>query len=159
MPLVVDSWVDSYRTSHAAGMIAMEDFAAVYEAQVRKVLSRPGVDVWVAYHPGEEAPHDLYGWLAVDHSAQAPHSVRKRVDGQMRWVEEMAPLGCPYVLYCFTKVAYRQMGIARGLFGAAGIDLRDRFATACKTGISTQLEREKGLHSTWMPLLVRYPKK
>lgn len=157
MGLVLDSWVDSYRTSHAAGMIPMPLYRKTYLDAVRWVLKRPGVSVTVAYKPGEDVGSDLYGWIAVEHGAMGVVSARKRVDGRMQWVEELEPINCPYVLYAYVRDPYRRMGVGRALFEAAGVNLAERFLYACKTGVVTQLQRQAPLAS-WSPLIVRYPK-
>ena len=154
-PLIVSSWVESYRTAHAAGMISMADWAQVMTAQVLRVLARSGCEAWVAFHPGEnDQRSDLYGWIAVESDVRIPARVRE--DG--KWIERMEPAGCALVHYCYVKQVYRRMGIARGLFRSAGVDLGNRFLYTCKTAIVSELIRSTAPHAKWMPMIARYPK-
>jgi hypothetical protein len=136
MALVVDSWLDSYRTSHAAGMIAMQDWRVVMTRQVQLILARPGVEVHVAYHPGDtDHVADLYGWLCLERGDP------------------------PLVVYCYTKQHYRRIfGIQRGLFAAAGIDPNSRFEYAAKTGVVSKLA-SKIPNARWNPLRIRFAPK
>jgi len=133
---IVQSWLASFRTAHAAGLIAMEDWREVMGAQIRKMLVRPGVSVWVAHHPGEEDHRaDLYGWVAV----------------------EGRPDSVPLVLYCYVKHAYRQMGIASRLLSAAGVT--DRYDYAAKTEMLGRIARKRSrtlARGRWDPLAARY---
>lgn len=152
--LVVGTWVGSYRTAHAAGMICMADWRDVMEKQVARVLERPDVEVWVAYNPQEESTRgDLYGWIAVERNYQVP--VRERVDG--RWVESLNPSWAPLVHYVYVKQPYRLLGIARGLFLAAHVSLESEFLFSCKTPVVSKVEHRIPL-AHWAPLICRYPK-
>jgi GNAT superfamily N-acetyltransferase len=134
MPLVVGSWLDSFRTAHAAGLIAMDDWRAVMEPQIEKLLARPGAVVFVAHRPGEDAEHraDLYGWIAAEPDIALVH-------------------------YVYVKHSYRRMGLARGLLGAAGIKLAEPFEFSCKTAVVRELQR-KIPRARWNPLAARFPK-
>lgn len=147
MPLVVDSWIDSYRTAHAAGLIPM----AIWRETMERVLfdhvfPRRGVEIWVAYHPGEEGTKaDLYGWIAIERNVVIPsrHGTKE--------------IPSPLVHYVFVKQAYRRLGIARGLFRAAGVSLAEPFFYSCKTGVVSEL-KDKAPCARWAPLIVRFPK-
>lgn len=134
---IVNSWLSSFRGSHTAGMIAMDDWKQVMERQVRRVLARDGVRAYVAYAPGEtDKKVDLYGWIAVELGHDAP-----------------------LVHYCYCKRAYRRMGIARGLFATAGVDPSKRFFYTCKTPSAAVLARHRKIpKARWSPLIARYPK-
>ena len=135
MPFVVDSFIESYRLAHAAGMIAMADWRTVMQRQLSLALARRGVQLWVAYHPGDtDRVADVYGWVAV----------------------ELGP-ETPYVLYSYTKSAYRRMGIAKSLLKAAGIDTAKPWEYAAKTGIVSKLKLLP--NARWNPLRVRFPVK
>jgi len=157
-PLVVGFWIESYRTAHAAGLIPMHQYHDVYREAVTWVLERPGVETWVAFKPGEEAGFDLYGWIAVERDVMVPKRVRRRVEGRMQWVEELVQAECPLVHYVFVKESFRRRGIGRGLFVAAGVDLRTRFLFTCKTALSSELEQRLAPEAAWRPLVARYPK-
>lgn len=137
MRFVVRSWVDSYRTAYAAGLIQMRTWREVMEPQVQAVLDRPGCRVWVAYAPDEDDDRaDLYGWCA----AEPEHDQ-------------------PLLHYVFIKHAYRKMGIARGLLRKAGIDPERPFTYTCKTAAAARL-RHKIPGGRWNPLPARFdPKK
>lgn len=132
---VESTFLDNYRDSHAAGLIAMEDWKAVMAPQVRRILGRPGVRVYVASNPEESAEGraDLYGWIAVE-------------DGHPK----------PYVVFCYVKDPYRRLGIASRLLRAAGVDRGEPFMYATKTGIVSKLGRAMPL-ARWYPLIIRFP--
>ena len=133
-PLVLDSWLASFRNAHAAGLIAMADWRDVMGPQVVRMLRRPGVRVVVAYGPTADPGGDAFGWAAVEHRAQLP----------------------PLVLYVYTLHPYRRLGIARRLLQRAGVDLERPWHYAAKTGVVTKL-LPKMRRATWTPLAARYP--
>jgi hypothetical protein len=152
MPLVVATFVESYRTSRSAGLIAMEDWQAVMEPQVKKVLARDGVTVHVACHPGEtDRRADLYGWIAVERGYVAAEP--EVANG--RHGHRLVPCDVPLVLYVYVKSPFRKLGIARGLFGAAGIGARWNYA--CRTSVVTKLAA-KMREAEWLHLVARFPK-
>ena len=62
---IVSAWASSMRTTHAAGLISMEDWADIMHTQIGKVLDRSDCRTLVAYVPGEvDRIADLYGFLA-----------------------------------------------------------------------------------------------
>jgi GNAT superfamily N-acetyltransferase len=131
---IVGNWIDSFRSAHAAGMIAMADWKAVMTPQIRRVLARQNVEAFVAHHPGEtDHVADIYGWIAVERGHAQP-----------------------LVHYCYVKSAYRKQGIARGLFRAAAIDPAKPFFYTCKTYVIHEL-RSKSLilSARWQPLIAR----
>lgn len=159
MGLVVSSWVDSYRNSHAAGMIPMSIYDKVMRACVDLVLNRPGVKVFVACHPDiqiTEGPRaDLYGWIAVEYDIEVPQRTRERINGRNQWTEKLVPAGCPLVHYIYVKETYRRMGLARGLLAKAGLKPEDRFFFTCKTPVVSDLKLP---NAKWQPLIARFPK-
>lgn len=155
---IEDSWIESYKTSHAAGLIAIEDWYAVMIGQIRRVLARPECSTIVAYHPGETDPRrGLFGWVCVEKDFEIPQRTRQRVDGRLKWVEYMVASDWPLVHYCYVKLAYRRMGIARGLFRAAAVDPKKEFFYTCKTGIITKLQASIPW-SKWNPMIARQAK-
>lgn len=170
--LVVDSWVESYRTAHAAGLIPnciVPDHAtsctctwnSVMRTFVQWVLQRPSVEVWVAFHPSEPEGSDLYGWLALERQVPVPvryHDPTR--PGKEKWHEKLEPSPLPLVHYVFVKQAYRELGIARRMMRAAGIFPGDHFLYTCKTGVVSKLgDSTYGTNARWMPLLARHPRK
>lgn len=154
MRLVVESFLDSYRTAHAAGLIAMEDWRDVMEPQWLKVLARPGVEVHVAHHPDEADPrYDVYGWLAIERGYD---EVRK-VQRDRKWVRRLVRADAPLVHYVYVKKLYRKHGIARGLFRAAGVDPRQPFNHTTTTAVVSELGDHVPL-ARFTPLIARHPK-
>jgi GNAT superfamily N-acetyltransferase len=130
---VEESFLDSFRTCHTAGLISMDEWHDVMAPQWRRLMARPRMEVAVAYHPGEtDHRADLYGWLAVERGHERP-----------------------YVLYCYVKQPYRRMGVARGLFAYAGID-GDLFDFAANTGAVSRV-RPKIPRARFRPLIARFP--
>ncbi len=151
-PLIVDAWLESYRNSHAAGMVQMNAWRDVMGPQVEAVLNRAGVQTWVAFKPGADVA-DLYGWIATERDYKMP--VRERINGL--WEERLVPATAPLVHYVYVKQAYRRLGIARGLFRNAGVDPADEFIYSCKTPVVATLSSKVPL-ARWNPLICRYPK-
>ena len=153
---VVSSFVDSYRESHAAGLVAMEDWSAVMVPQFLKVLARPGVDVFVAHNPeAASSSADLYGWLAVERNYEV---MRKRREGN-KWIERKEKSFDPLIHYVYVKQPYREMGVARLLFKAAKVDPLAPFNFTCKTApVSKLIEKRKIPFARWQPLIARFPK-
>ena len=124
---VRSGWSSSYRTSLYAGLILMEDYAAIMHFTIDRIFDRPSTTIIVAHEPGEvdyEGRPFLYGFIAI------------RTD-----------LPQPYVYYVFVKNAYRrgrarhhlELGHATALFAAAGIDPSRPFGCACWTSVCDQL--------------------
>lgn len=152
--LIVDSFLESYRHAHAAGLISMESWRDVMAPQFERILSRRGVGTWVAYHPAERDPRaDLYGWISVERDFNIP----MRVKVGMRWEEQMVPCEAPLVHFIFVKQPYRRLGVARGLFKAAGVNPVDEFLYTAKTPVLGKLAAQIPL-ARWAPLVARYPK-
>lgn len=155
---IVDSWVSSYRNAYAAGMVSMHDWRPVMSSQVKRVLSRPGVQVIVACHPTEQdGATDLYGWIAFERDYQIPRRTSTVRNGRRLHTTEMVSADEPLVHYVFVKQPYRRMGIARGLFSAAGIDPAKPFRYTCKTAMVRKLAGQIP-GSEWAPLIARFDK-
>lgn len=147
---VVESFCDSYRDAHAAGLVQWDDWHEVMRPQWRKVLARPGVEVTVAVFDGEEpGVADIAGWIAVETGYLVATT---RYEGRHR--RAMRPAPEPLVHYVYVKDGYRLSGIARGLFRAAGVDPALPFRHTCKTGVVTTLS-SKVPYARWAPLIAR----
>lgn len=129
---IVSAWSSSFKASHSAGMIYTDDWPEVMHKQIKRVLDRPDTRVMLAYENTE--PDFFYGFIAGDTSAPVPS-----------------------VWYCYVKAPYRNMGYARGLFAALGVDPSKPFTYACKTAIVSKLSPKIPL-AKWNPLAVRFPK-
>lgn len=155
LPLIVGSWVDSYRDAHACGPIPMPEYDATMTHWVRDwYLQRPGVKVWVAYHPEEtsESKADLYGWCVVEHNIKLPRRVREngRYHTVMEEVDELL------LHYVYVKKDYRGEGLARMLLKKAGIDVNYPYLYLFKTGVVKDCSLFA--NGKWVPLLGRHAK-
>ena len=132
---IIASWLSSWRDANAAGLIQHEDWFDVMWPQLQKALKRPDVRTLVAYET-DEADHvaDLYGFITAD---------------------VVAPT--PLLYYCYTKQAYRRMGVARRLFAAVGLDAHKRFEFVCKAPVPAEL-LTKAPFARWNPAAGRRPK-
>lgn len=155
LPFIIGSWCDSYRDAHAAGPIPMPEYDETMSKWLRNwYLKRPGVQVWVAYHPGEdsESRADIYAWCAVEHGVKLPRRIR--VDGRFKTVlEEVTE---PLVLYVYTKQPYRRLGVAKALLKRAGCDVSQPFLYGFKTGVVKDINLFK--NGRWQPLVIRHLK-
>ncbi len=131
---IISGWSTSFKTAHAAGMIATSDWAAVMHPQIEKVLNRPDCVTLVAYEPDEDPGVDLYGFISGDPTARLP-----------------------VVFYAYVKGPQRCSGIGRALFGAIGIDPAKPFVYTCHTPMASRLRSKIPLAKA-NPLLARYPK-
>jgi hypothetical protein len=139
---VVSSWSSSFRTSYTAGLISMERWADVMRPELVAILERPNVRTLLAVD--KKTPSHLYGFVTADMTTQ----LEKLERGE--WREWPAML-----YYCYVKSAYREHGIARGLFEAIGLDPRSRFLVACKTSWFSRLAGKIPL-ARWNPLVARF---
>lgn len=130
---IIGSWEASYRLANTSGMILMSDWAAIMRDQIAKVLDRPYVSTIVAHETNDPDPvADLYGFITAE-------------------PDESPPL----VYYVYVKDNFRKFGIARGLFGAMGIDPLLPFAYVCSTPIVPKVARKIPC-ARWQPIMGRY---
>jgi|SRR5580704_1716398 hypothetical protein len=111
---VTDAWAKSYRESDYAGIIQNDSWFSIMLPQFARIVEHPDVHVTMAYDPSSPRESDLFGWICTETCQQDGYPV-------------------PLVYYVFVKSAYRKRGIARALFGVAGIDPQRPFVYACKT--------------------------
>lgn len=138
LDFVVATWSSSYKSAHAAGIIASEDWPTIMHATLRKLLARPGTRAIVAY----ERPDFLYGFIAGD--VTGPY---------------------PVVHFVYVKEPYRSTARrdgtrsgprhARGLFRALGVDPEGPFLYTCRTSVVTRLGH-KIRNATFAPAAARY---
>jgi GNAT superfamily N-acetyltransferase len=151
---IVDSWVESYRHAHAAGAIPMPHYQRVYRDAANWFLDQPGCVATVAELDGM-----LAGFIAAQTDAQVMAHQRKRVGGRLQWVDELAPAGCPFVLYLYVKDAFRHHGIGLALMAAAGARPDSRFLYMSKTPMGDRFLKKHGFaYGSWRPLDARFPK-
>lgn len=132
---VVSSWSRSYKYSDAAGLIHVDDWAAVMHAQLGRLLACDTTRAIVAFEPDEDPAFEdfLYGWICGDTS----NATR------------------PLVHYVYVKEAYRRAGLARRLFGALGVDPSRSFAYTCQTQAAIDAAA-KVPRARWEPLIARH---
>lgn len=128
---VIDAWLQSYRTAHAAGLISMDTWSVVMWPQLERILDRPGVEIHVACEDSAPPGADIYGFLVCDRT-KAP----------------------PVVHYIYCKAPYRRCGIATGLCRATGLDLAAPFVYVCRTALVSRL-RHKIPRARFDPLCAR----
>lgn len=150
MPFIVSAWCDSYRLSHAAGMVPMPMYEEHYREYVKWVLARSGVRLIVACHP--ESTSDLYGFASVEHDVMVPRQERSKGS----WQRRVSPAGMPMLQYVYVKQAYRKLGIGTGLVMAAGLNPAEPFLFAAKTPVVKDCPLFA--NGRWSPLTIRYPK-
>lgn len=127
---IVSSWEMSYRKANTAGLILMEDWAAIMRPQVAKILDRDYVKTTVAYESEDRG--FLYGYLVSEPEASPP-----------------------LVYWAYVKQPYRRQGVATVLLKAVGLLPSDRFDYVCSTPIVPRLSHRLPL-AKWKPLLGRY---
>lgn len=165
---IVKTWLDSYRVAHSAGLLSLAEhfepcptclcsvdysYASVMEKIIRRILRRPGVQVWVASNPREAPPLDLHGWAAVETGANIPVYKPPRYELQVQVSPD------PLVHYVFVKKIYREQHLGTSLLRAAGVDSRKRFLYTCHTALSVALERTGKIPlAVWAPLSARFEK-
>ncbi len=129
---IIDAWIGSYRLSHSAGIIAMDDWRAVMWPTVEKLLDRAGTRTLVAVEKRDQTA--MYGFITVDTNDTAS----------------------PFVFYIYVKEPYRRAGMARALFEAAGIDPRFPYRYACRVALLSKLTAQMPM-ARWDPLSARFP--
>lgn len=139
---IVSGWSTSFKSAHAAGMIAMEDWAAIMHPQIERVLDREDCTTLVAYETTESPGLvDLHGFIA---------GRREPI-----W-SPVAKRDLPMVFYVYVKGPYRCRGFATGLFKALGVNPRLPFVYTSKTSWCSLLATSVPL-GKWDPLLSRFP--
>jgi hypothetical protein len=136
---VTNTWMTSFRDSDTAGFIAKAHWPSVAETEIRRILSREGVELYIAANPNgnKELKIDIHGWIAVERGFHVPGKVL--VDGKRKRVMKLSV--DPLVHYCFVKPVYRRNGLAKGLFAHASVDPSEPFYYSCKTQKSSQLSK------------------
>lgn len=173
LDFVIKSWVSSFKTAHAAGILRIttqdeqpfavpcgncgapvpHDFTAVMTHTLRAVLKRPGVAVWVAANPEALPPNDLYGFLVVETGANLPSYRPPTFELTVTTAKD------PMLHFVFVKRSFRGFGFATGLLRAAGVDPEKPLLYSCKTADVSALEKAGKLpRARWSPLSVRFNK-
>jgi hypothetical protein len=148
---VIDTWVETFRNTYAAGVVPMKFYQADYRKYVATLLADREPDVLVAYDAAAEvAGAELLGYLVFETSATFPAGRRMKTVG-------------PVVHYCYVKEYMRGHGLARALFAAAKIDQHGELYFTFKPTEHDRKPDAKKWKDTiprarWNPLIARYPK-
>jgi hypothetical protein len=135
MRFVVHSWVSSWQKSDTAGGIQAHNWYRIMIPEVLEIIDKPEVKVAVAYESSDsDRGADLYGFIAADPDDDPP-----------------------LVYYVYVKEPYRRSGIARGLFGALGINPQLPFNYAQSTPALYKFRRGIPM-ARFTPTLGRYLK-
>lgn len=131
---LMDSWLRSCKHSRFIGPIPMDEYAACMSRWVTAILKRPGVEVLIACNPEDD--DQIFGFICHEQGFRLP-----------------------LVHFTYVKQPFRKFGIARGLFGAAKIDLNRAFQfTFQSRDMDLAQRRGKFPAAKWTPLYARFPK-
>jgi hypothetical protein len=132
---IIATWSSSYKDSHYAGILDNDTYAPAMHRQIPRVLARPGAVAMLAFE--RDDPDFLYGHAVAELDAHET----------------------PIVHYVFVKGPYRKLGVARGLFEALGINLKNYLVYTCKTGVvRVLLDADKIPRGRFDPNGIRYSK-
>ncbi len=145
MSFVVPTFCDNTKRNKTAGICPFDEWNETTGRHFNRILERPGVECWVAYHPGAvPGQSDLYGWLALERG----HYVMR--GGRLQLATK------PLVIFVYVKALFRRRGIARGLLRAAGV--AGSFDYAISTPSIAQLRPKLPPDAVWQDLTLRLPK-
>lgn len=114
LAFVFDAWVESFRMSHAAGIIPMDMYRDLYREVVRRLMIQSVT--LVAYN--DQKPVQLLGFITFDREAAEP-----------------------IIHYSFVKHFMRRNGLATALCAEAGIDPKEPFVYTFKSRVAKELTR------------------
>ncbi len=114
LPFIYDTWVESFRLSHAAGPIPMDMYRTLYREIIRRVITQPTAMCLVAYNV--HIPRQICGYVVFER-------------GEV-----------PTIHYCFVKHWMRGHGMAKALLATALIDPRKPFLYTFKSRVMTDLK-------------------
>ena len=142
MRFIRHAWVESFRTSHYAGVIPMKIYFQLYHDIIREILERDGTRVLIAFNSSH--PSQIFAFLAHE-----------------------AGFSLPLVHYVYVKEDFRQLpqkdssfknGLATMLMQKIDIPGKDPFYYTFKTGIWSRLTKWSGPFSgaIYKPLYARF---
>lgn len=112
LAFVFDSWMDSFKFAHAAGVIPMDMYRDIYTEVIRRVLLRS--KTVVAYNA--QIPSQLLGFATAETDIEVP-----------------------IVYYTVVKQFIRRQGLARRMLAEVGVDPRKPFFFPFKSRIAGEL--------------------
>lgn len=144
MRFVRHSWVESFRTSHYAGVIPMSEYFKIYHDVVRGLMDRDGCEVLIAHHSLH--PTQIFGFCCYEQG-----------------------FTIPLIHYMYVKEDFRQLpskddsfseGIATMLMKQVGFSPKDPFYYTFKTGTWSRLVRWEAPFSggVYKPMFARFDK-
>lgn len=144
MRFIRHSWVESYRNSHYAGMIPMEDYFKAYHSVITKIFGRDGATLLVAFNPLH--PSQIFGFCCYE-----------------------TGFALPLIHYVYVKDDFRRLptkddtfkeGIATMLLQESGTNPKEPFYYTFKTGAWAKLTKRHSPFSggVFRPQLGRFPK-
>lgn len=139
---VIDSWLESWFTRHAAGCLPKDIHEPAYTRMIEeRILARPDTRVLVAVNPYADDPSvEIAGFIAI---------------GTLRHRHGTTQCGAPVLFYLFVKQAYREGGCVGELLDAAGLAARSTFCCPFKfPGWESVAARHPS--AKWDPLIGRF---
>jgi len=144
MRFIRHSWVESFRTSHYAGVIPMSDYFRIYHEVISSISGRDGAETLVAFNPLH--PDQICGFCCYE-----------------------SGYTIPLLHYVYVKEDFRQLpskdesfqhGLAAMLLEQAGIHPKEPYYYTFKTGVWARLSKWGGPFSggIFKPLLARFDK-
>lgn len=131
---VYESWLESFRVSHAAGPFPMRMYRKVYTETLDALIARPGAQVLVACSPDDD--DQVLGFVCHERRATVP----------------------PIVHYLYVKQLFRRERVATILMTAADIPTGRRFIYTFKTPVATRIA-EHWAGAIFDPLVARFAPK
>lgn len=151
---IAATWSAYWRRPPEASCLSPTAWRSAVWQSVPGILERNGMRALVAADADTtDGLADLFGWIVWKPRA-VECVMNKYTRRPMYNLVDGGPM--PLVFFVFVKAAYHRLGIARGLFRAAGIDARADFAYACHARAASDLSN-KIPNAEWCPKLGRLP--
>lgn len=157
IPFILDSWKRAFHDSYYAGLVANEDYHAVYGQALTKILARPGCEAWVSVVDAEGVEGaEINGWIVIE---RGPVQVKRR---DARSGEKWHVKNSDVLHYMYVKWERRRGGLAKALLAAAGFDTGRPFFHTGQSVEWLDLVRAGASiarNARHNPLIARYPKR
>lgn len=133
---IVTSWMESFRSSHASGVLGFREYFQQHEMKFMEILNREKVRCVVAINPQEqEEGYEIYGYLV--------HELGHKL---------------PVIHWVYTKHAFRGHGVGKFLLESEKINPRHSFVYSMRTAHGLQCIRKKRLIARFDPWYAREDK-